>query len=787
MAIGSLSPMDARVAELSDEELDYLLGQQQQEDADLASLSDEELNALFSTYEAPGGNIAEAPQVAEAPPELSLGEAVAGGARELAGGALFEMSDEAEAAARAAVSKETYEQALREIRQNRARFSEAYPGTATALNIAGGIGSMFVPGAGAAGRAAQAATGISKLGSPLARTAASGALAGGAAGFGSGEGLGGSLENAAIGATLGTGIGAAAHGVGGAGRWVRDVFAARGAEMSEREAAQHAAAIMSRRLEGSGITPEQAAQLLQMEQRYGIPSVIGTVTPELSRLTENVVQTPSGGREELLQRLFSQQAGARERVTGQIRTNIPTPDYFASEDQITGALRRNANTAYERAYAAGDISDGRIMDFLRAPDVQIAYKDALANAERLKEAAKLRGEDPSRYDLRELFVADPQGNIVKQNVPDIRTLDYVKQAMDRRINSLYSSGQGSEATALRDMRNAFVDTLDTVGPPEYRAARRQYKGDIEVRDALEQGRNSSTLRWQQFNKLMGDYTPGEQQAFRTGFVQNVMQQLENPSANRNFARQLIDSDNMRRKMQAVMEPGEFQVFEAALRREAALFDEINRITRGSATFGRQAERTDIEQQIAGGNVETAVDLMLNPTPGNIARRALQAVTRLRDANVSRATYTQLSRMLRAGTPQEVDDVLRQLEEAAPVQRAADQAMERGTTKAAAGAATTVAPSPEIERERTPEDVQIEVPSIDEVAPVSGLSAMPSVGAQGPGGGEGDLYDVLKSIMPGWQNMLGGDLFDAAGNIMEAADVAKALGVPLETWLAYASR
>ena len=782
-----LTPGAQSLSHVSDEDLDNLLKQHQDTHTGMQTLSDEDLDFWLKNYNAPGGNVdaEHPPQVNPPPPSLSTGEEAAGAARELLGGAAFEFGDEGEAAIRAPFSDKPYGELLKDIRLQRAKYNEAHPFMGPALNVAGGIGAMLVPGAGELGAGVQSLTGIGKLTSPLARTAASAGLAGAASGFGSGEDLSSRVTSGAIGAGLGAGLGTGIHGLGKALQWGKGAIMARGAQ-GEDEAAKNAAEIMSRRLQEGGLTPEQAAQMWEMEQRYGIPSVLGTTTPELARLTENVVATPSGERADLATRLFTQQAGAPARVQGQIKNAIPTPDYFASEDAITNTLRTNANAAYKRAYRAGDISDERIMDFLRAPDVQTAYKDAIANAARLKEAAKLRGEDPSQYDLRDLFVVDAQGNIVKQNVPDIRTLDFVKQAMDRRISGLYASGQGSEASALRDMRNAFVDTLDTVGPPEYKAARQQYKGDIEIRDALEQGRKAGVLRWQEVGKLMRDYSPGEQQAFKTGLVQNYMQRFENTGNSRNFAKDILKGNDIH-KFKAVMDPGEFQVFEAALKRENELFDTIGRTTRGSATFGRLAERSDIEDQIAGGHVENAVDLLMNPSPGNIVRKTVQALAGMRNANVSRATYTQLARMLKAGSPDEVATVLRQLEEAAPRQRALDKAFAGRVARVGTAAASTISPPPEDTSGQTPPTTEVVIPSLDEETGPTGLSAMPA-GPQTSGGpSERGATGIQAALAALGLDIVFGD--GSAGGLggagLEAPDVAKALGVPLQSWLAFA--
>lgn len=719
------------VEKMSDADLDYLIGEYEKSNAQTAMLSDEELVDLLRTYEAPGGGTGDvAPQIEIEPPELTAGETVAGGLRELAGGAAFEFSDEAEAAARAAFSDKSYDELVNEIRLERAKFNEAYPVLGPALNITGGIGTMFVPGVNVAGRAIQAGTGISKLSSPLARAAATGAVAGGTAGFGSGEGFVDSAGKAAIGTVLGAPLGVAAHGVGEAVRFGRGVLSARGAEMGEEEAARRAAGIIGRRISEGGLDNEKIAELAELAKTYGIDNApFGALTPELSRLTENVVNTPSGEQADLARRLFNVQSGAPQRVKALAKDAVPTPDYFASEESVLKTLRDNAERNYGSGWQNVEIRDPRIMQVLDDPAIRSAYMDALGNSRLQQQEALLSGQDPSQFKLREIFdpIMDAEGAVVGLSpsgkmAPDMGTLNQVKIALDRKINSLYASGQGGQATSLRGLRDAFVKRLDDIGPAEFKKARQQYKGDIEIKEALEQGKNSGGLRWQQFGKFMKDYSPGEQQAFKTGFMQQVMKGFEDAGTRRNFAKDLL-KENSLKKFEAVMDPGEFQVFEAALRREEQLFSDVGQATGNSATFRRAAEREDIQNQIAGGNIEDAVDIFVNPTPINLIARTARLLSGMRNANVSRATYTQLARMLKASSPEELEEVLTRLEAAAPVQQAADRALERRVTKGGVAAASTLAPPPEDTRGQLSDDFEVVVPSLTE-EDAGGLSAMP---------------------------------------------------------------
>ena len=719
------------VEKMSDADLDYLIGEFEKSNAQTAMLSDEELVDLLRTYEAPGGGTGDvAPKVDAPPPELTTGETLAGGLRELAGGAAFEFADEAEAAARAAATGKSYEEVVNEIRLERAKFNEAHPVLGPALNIAGGIGSMFIPGVNVAGRAIQAGTGISKLASPVARAAATGAVAGGVSGFGSGEGFTDSAKKAALGTVFGAPLGVVAHGVGDLVKFGRGALSARGAEMGDEEAARKAAEIISRRIAEGGLDNEAIAELAELAKRYGIDNApLGSLTPELSRLTENVVNTPSGEQADLARRLFNVQSGAPQRVKSLAKDAVPTPDYFASEESVLKTLRDNAERNYGSGWQNVEIRDPRIMQVLDDPAIRSAYMDALGNSRLQQQEAILNGADPSQFKLREIFdpILDAEGAVVGLSptgkmAPDMGTLNQVKIALDRKISSLYASGQGGQATSLRGLRDAFVKRLDEVGPKEFKAARQQYKGDIEIKEALEQGKNSAGLRWQQFGKFMKDYSPGEQQAFKTGFMQQVMKGFEDTGTRQNFAKNLL-KENSLKKFQAVMDPGEFQVFEAALRREEQLFNDIGQATGNSATFRRAAEREDIQNQIAGGNIENAVDILVNPTPGNIAIRTARFLSNMRNANVSRATYTQLARMLKASSPDELEEVLTRLEEAAPVQKAVDRALERRVTKGGVAAASTLAPPPEDTRGQLSDDFEVVVPSLTEEDP-TGLSAMP---------------------------------------------------------------
>lgn len=710
------------VSRLSDEQLAAILADSKARGVpDLAAMSNAELNAFAQSLTRPPSSSASEPPipvgVVDVPPSavaapdgepldapMTTGEAIGGGAREFAGGLSAEFSDEAEAAARAPFSDKDYGELLQEIRQSRKRFSEENPLTAAGLNVAGGVGSMFIPGAAALGRGAQAISGISRLASPLARTVATGALAGGVSGFGAGEGgFGERALSAGLNAGLGAGFGVGAQGLGALGRYAgetRRALQQTGAADDEARAA----GVLFDRLTASGISPRDLGARLDTERAAGVPTMLATSTPEFGRVSENVLREVSENRPVLAERLVEQQINAPSRARTAVETAVPAPDYFATADEVQSTLRGNATTAYDAAYAAApEVRDPRLRQVLSNPRIQSAYQDALEMSEDEMAAAVLRGEDPSKFAMKKFMdpVINEQGELSgltlsNTTVPDLRSLDTVKKALDARITALYASGQGGTATSLTELRNAFVNRLDQVGPPEYRAARAQFKGDIEIKKALETGLKSTPgkMRWQQVAKLAREYSPGELEAFKTGFMQNIARGFEDTSRSRNFAQELISKEQMRRSLQALTSPEEFRVLETVLRREADLFDQTSRVLGGSQTFGRQAEKQALDEALARGDQSVALDMMMNPTPGGIFRRTARILSDMRNANVSRGAYGQLARMLSAEDPAEINAVLASLEQVAPARQQAARASGEQTRRATTAGAFTLAPSPQ---------------------------------------------------------------------------------------------
>jgi hypothetical protein len=630
-------------------------------------------------------------------------------------GLLMGWGDEAEAWLRSKVGERAYEEELKDINREYAEFAQRRPLATLATEFAGGalpaVGAMIAtPFTGGAAAPAAAAAGARTAGvlsrlaaNPLVRGAVTGAGTGAVAGAGAaqpGDRMGGAEEGAIMGGIIGGAAPLVIRGGGAAYDWLRDRLAP-SAETVTRRAADRVNLALSNALEGTGMSPQQAAAALAADRARGIPSTFANVDPALVDLAETAAQRSGASPRIIEGALGRQTAGARERVFERAKSELGGGDYFDDEYRMVQELRDQAGTLYDDAYAFGSVMDPRIMSALKNPKFKGFYDKAREIAETEKMAAKLRGEDTSKYELEELYKFDKKGNIVSVNVPDVRTLDYIKRGIDATIDSGFR-GQGmstAEANALKDLRKVFVGAIDeaTVDPETgvsaYKRARKVYAGDMEVLDAIRNGREKfNSMNSKEVARLFDGMGEAERDAFRTGALQSIYDKLMNPSGNINAAQRLVGSPEYTAKMKELFDsPAQFDLFKAALEREAQLFAQSNRILSGSATARRTAARESFEEQPGVGAVvaDTITGSFGNSLSNLVARIA-------RSATMTDDMAEEVSKMLMSSDPTEVAAAVKLLEDYGAKAATGAKKLNLGETGAIMGAATAVQNPPATE-------------------------------------------------------------------------------------------
>lgn len=620
-------------------------------------------------------------------PYLGAGRAFAGQ------GLLMNWGDEAEAWLRSKMGQGEYQDLVNRIRAEYGGYSKKYPVTSGALEFAGGVAPglamMLVPGGSGPGSAqVQRSTA-----STLARLGAVGAGTGAVSGAGAaseGERLSGMGSGAMFGAGFGIGLPLLMRGAGGTAKWLAERLNPTEAVVTERAADKINRALAEEKLIPSDITTRMRADV-----GMNVPSVTANVSAGLADLAEAVAQRTGKGARTIESNLANQRAGIRERTYERVASNLKSGDYFQDQQKLVEALRRKADTVYDIAYSAGEIQDPRIMQALDTPAFKAAFQRAKNIADTEAAAAKLRGEDPSKYMLRDVYypreVKPGIFELELRNYPDVRTLDYLKRGIDANIDAGFRSAQGmssAEASALKGLRNQFVSIIDDI-VPEYKVARRTYAGDAEVIDAMRMGfEDFKKLKHEEVIRLVAGMSEAEKDAFRTGVARNIYQDVFGSSSrNFNAAQRVIGSPEVQAKLQPLFDnPGQFRLFKTALEREAQLFDQSNRILGGSQTGKRVQMRESLEEGPGVGEaISSAVTGGFWPSLTGMVARSI------RSSEMSDKTAAKLADMLMSKDPHDVAAVVKLLEDHAA--KAAPRAARATAVETGAVTGTTVALPP----------------------------------------------------------------------------------------------
>lgn len=608
--------------------------------------------------------------------------------------------DEGEARLRSMFGNAPYDQVLKQIRQEYAQYSEQKPFVSGAAEFAGGVAPgaamMLVPG----GQAAGAAQVQRSTAGALARLALMGGATGAVSGAGSaieGQRGSGAVSGAALGTTIGLATPVAMRSAKGAGAWLRDRLAPSEAVITNRAAQKMTQAMGENRL-----TPQQIEAMMRRDAQMAVPSVVANADPALASLAEAVAQRTGRGAAKIEKTLGEQRVGSRERAYQKTVWGLKPGDYYADEQRMVQELRDKARTLYDDAYAHGTVDDPRINTVLKNPEFAGFFEKGKSIAQTESMAAKLRGEDPSKYTLRDIYlpVNDEAGRIVgieTKQLPDVRTLDYMKRGIDATIDSYYKNGRSAEANALKDLRKVFVTAIDE-NAPAYRDARRGFAGDMEVIDAMRTGMNDfGKMDHEQVIKLVAGMGEAEKEAFRTGVARDLYSRVMNPSGNFNAAQRLIGSPEMQAKLQPLFDsPAHFNLFKNAMERESQLFHQSNKILGGSQTAKRGQMAAALEDGPGVGDaIATAVTGGFWPSLTGVAARSL------RKGTMTEPVAEKLSQMLMSKDPHDVAAVVKLLEEHAA--NAAPKALKASAAEAGAvtGIASAIYPSPTSEMSARP--------------------------------------------------------------------------------------
>jgi len=515
-----------------------------------------------------------------------------------------------------------YDQELRAQRENADVFRQNNPYLGRGLEFAGGM----LTGGGPGSVATQAPT---RTGAAL-----NAAKIGAVTGFGDAEGdLANRVEGMGVGAGLGGAIGAAApvalQGVsmllGRAGKML-------GIGDSEKVATQ----LLLKAFQDDGIPPQQIATRLAEWQKAGAkPETLFDLGGEnVRRLARTAAGRTGPGTERAVTFLEGRQSDQAQRVAEDVANTLgqKSSDFHPSMAALNETRRTSAAPLYEQAFAVTPtkVEADTVQRFIKDPIGQEALQKGLRIIE-LEHLAAGTKFDPKAYGVVREGATAPQAGRVSPGFspglptvgtvptpqpqptsgkwvlqpgqePNMRLMDAVKRGYDDIVESFRSPTTGrlqldQYGRAVNDARAAYTGSLRSMFP-KYGDALNAWAGPSQLMDAANRGRSIFTMRDSEVaaSAVAVRTNPAEADAFRLGAAQAIRDQIARAPDGADAVKRIFGSPQKRELLRAAFpSEGAFKAFEAAMKREAAMYKNAQFVSprTGSQTQLREADAGDI--------------------------------------------------------------------------------------------------------------------------------------------------------------------------------------------------
>jgi hypothetical protein len=542
-----------------------------------------------------------------------------------------------------------YDEILNRERGASREFAKDNPAVNAALEILGGIGGVKGAGAPTATTLAAPTTGQTAL-----QAAKAGGAIGAVSGFGSGEdGFTNRAENAAKIGTLSAILGGATpyvvQGASHAKEVIANLLGSGGEDKAQR--------LILRGLERDSIPLDEAAARYNAAQAAGYkPEALIDVGGENTRgLMRGAAGTPGPAKEMAVNFVESRQAGQPGRVASDIESAIsPNTNYTATIDDIISSRANASRPLYEQAYAeAGPIHSERLQQFLDDPIVQKGLATGY-KIQRLEALAEGRPFNPNEMAITGFNDA---GDPILGATPNLRTLDAIKRGLDDTLEQYRDKTTGKlvldqTGRAIDMVRRAFVNTVDSLAPESYRAARAAFAGHSKLLDAMATGRSLLNRDPEITAKQLASMTPSERDFVRAGLAKALRDKAASVQDGADITKRIFGNPAMRDRIAAAFEtPEQFSAFENAVNRESQMYANAQRINprAGSRTAPMLQEMQDVRQNPV---VQFGGDVAESGLKGALVRGVGRLYDRGRGINPN--TSRSLAEMLLATDPATVN-------------------------------------------------------------------------------------------------------------------------------------
>lgn len=318
----------------------------------------------------------------------------------------------------------------------------------------------------------------------------------------------------------------------------------------------------------------------------------------VANLAEGSAMYPSGGA--MAGEFFK---GAIDKAPAQLKTVVnkaisPKTSYFDELEDIVRIGREKANPIYKTAYKSNQSVQSPVIDRILRTDVG---KAALETARRRMDTkmSLMARPDPEltaiAKDLEKLgkVTGSTQGGVASGL--KLQTLDQVKRAMDRMINSAVRQGDDALTADLTTLKKGLVKELDRLDKTGAYAKARKVSGDyITNKQALEQGARFLNDDADVIANMYKGFGATEKASYKVGVVRSIRNKIDKTTDGGNVSR-IFNNENTRQKLQTVLNKNEYSTLLNKAKEVDNLYRLRNQITGNSRTAMRKIAAEEFDE------------------------------------------------------------------------------------------------------------------------------------------------------------------------------------------------
>ncbi len=287
--------------------------------------------------------------------------------------------------------------------------------------------------------------------------------------------------------------------------------------------------------------------------------------------------------------------GTAQRVQQTLDAEMgATHNVVELEKRVSALVDSQAKPLYDKVMAAHEVVTvpGNVTS---RPAVAGAMKDA-------ETLARQYGEELSVKTPPKTILSGPGFHIADDGATEagktsLRYWDYVKKALDKRINDYHKSGGTSELSSkdkadlggLVDARRSLVEHLDAVTEGAYKTARQTAATKFELREALDYGQKavSSKLLPEEFAAELAEMSAPARTMAKAGFRRELDRMFESTRNEGASARRVLNTGQVLQKTEALFGPQAAREIEKRILAEDTFQEATNKIAGNSRTALRQ--------------------------------------------------------------------------------------------------------------------------------------------------------------------------------------------------------